>query len=221
MSQSPDSARIIHDVSAYYTEKLNQHGVRPAGVDWKDEQSQFLRFDQLFALLRNSLRPRAMESSLLDVGCGYAAFLPYARHKGFQGRYTGLDCAAAQIDAAGNYLKQMLPEDSNYRLIHAHNPPPTADYAVASGIFNVKMHFSDKDWHDYILTQLDMMHAYTRCGFAFNCLTKHVDWRRSDLYYADPAEFFNLCQERYSKYLVLSHDYPLYEFTLIVRKDGE
>jgi hypothetical protein len=57
-------------------------------------------------------------------------------------------------------------------------------------------------------------------GFAFNALTRYsdVEKRRPDLYYADPLELFDRCKRRYSRFVTLLHDYPLYEFTIIVRR---
>ena len=34
-----------------------------------------------------------------------------------------------------------------------------------------------------------------------------------------PLHFFDLCKRRYSKNVALLHDYGLYEFTIIVRKN--
>jgi hypothetical protein len=53
-------------------------------------------------------------------------------------------------------------------------------------------------------------------GLAFNLFTTYVDFRNDDLFYADPAEFFSLCRRELSRYVTLLHDYPLYEWTLVV-----
>jgi hypothetical protein len=52
-----------------------------------------------------------------------------------------------------------------------------------------------------------------------NALTAHndVDKRRANLFYADPAEWFEHCRRSYSRHVSLLHDYPLYEFTILVR----
>jgi hypothetical protein len=42
--------------------------------------------------------------------------------------------------------------------------------------------------------------------------------RRDDLFYADPCEMFDLCKRRFATRVALLHDYPLFEFTVIVRK---
>jgi hypothetical protein len=41
---------------------------------------------------------------------------------------------------------------------------------------------------------------------------------RADLYYADPAQVFDYCKRRFSPNVALLHDYGLYEFTILVRK---
>jgi hypothetical protein len=43
---------------------------------------------------------------------------------------------------------------------------------------------------------------------------------RPDLYYADPCFFFDYCQRRYLRRVAVLHDYGLYEFTVVVRKEG-
>jgi len=41
---------------------------------------------------------------------------------------------------------------------------------------------------------------------------------KDDLYYADPCYFFDYCKKKFSKNIALLHDYGLYEFTILVRK---
>ncbi len=62
------------------------------------------------------------------------------------------------------------------------------------------------------------MAKLSRLGIAFNCLTTYVNWKEDHLYYADPFEFFDFCKRNISRYLCLLHDYPLYEWTMLVYK---
>jgi hypothetical protein len=57
---------------------------------------------------------------------------------------------------------------------------------------------------------------------AFNALTSHSDQERMrpDLFYANPAFMLDHCLSRYSRNVVVNHDYELYEFTVLVRLDG-
>jgi hypothetical protein len=97
-----------------------------------------------------------------------------------------------------------------------------ADYVLASGILNVKLETPETEWEKYVLGVIDEFDKLSIKGFAFNILTRHSDpeRRRSDLYYADPGALFNYCIERFSRRVALLHDYPLYEFTLLVRKEA-
>jgi hypothetical protein len=63
------------------------------------------------------------------------------------------------------------------------------------------------------------MATLARRGFAFNALTSYADSekKRADLYYADPGYWFDFCKRGHSRRVTLLHDYPLYEFTLLVR----
>ena len=58
-------------------------------------------------------------------------------------------------------------------------------------------------------------------GFSFNCLTKYSDDTKMKdyLFYADPCQLFDYCKRNFSKQVALLHDYGLYEFTIIVRKE--
>jgi len=91
---------------------------------------------------------------------------------------------------------------------------------LASGIFNVRLGRSDAEWFDYLQTTLDVLDRTSSLGFAFNCLTSYSDEdkKRDYLYYADPCRLFDLCKRRYSRHVVLLHDYGLYEFTILVKK---
>jgi hypothetical protein len=92
-------------------------------------------------------------------------------------------------------------------------------YTVASGIFNVKQDVSDAVWWDYVTRTLDDIASISVKGFSCNCLTTSSDpeRRRAELFYADPSEMLRHCLARFSRRVVLIQDYPLYEFTMLVR----
>ena len=96
-----------------------------------------------------------------------------------------------------------------------------ADYSVASGIFSVKMEHNESEWLSYILATLEQMNEKSIRGFSFNMLTKYSDkeYMKDNLYYADPLFIFDYCKRNFSKQVALLHDYGLYEFTILVKKD--
>jgi len=200
-------------VRTYYEQRLRAYGATPAGVDWNSRESQELRFAQLARLWGPE-----REASLLDFGCGYGALLPWVRERGFTGRYAGFDLSGDMI-AEGSRAAAAAPR-RDWTFTADRQDLTPADFVVASGIFNVKMDTPAGDWHDYVLATIDELAALAVRGFAFNALTAYSDpdKQRSDLYYADPLELFDYCTRTHSRSVALLHDYPLYEFTMLVRR---
>ena len=99
---------------------------------------------------------------------------------------------------------------------------PICDYTVASGIFNFRGEQSFEAWTEYVLDVLTEFNQLSLRGLSSNFLTKYsdADKMRPDLYYADPLFLFDYCKSNFSKNVALLHDYRLYDFTLLVRKDG-
>lgn len=205
----PDT-RIRATVAQYYEEKIKAHGATAQGVDWNSPESQALRFEQLLKVCDTS-RP----FSIIDYGCGYGALVDYMSKKGYSFQYRGLDISKEMISMAsglhkGSEFCEFFTDESRLA---------TADYTVASGIFNVKLGISVGDWKVHVLDTIARLAALSRRGFAFNILTKYSDpqLRRPDLYYADPCFLFDYCKTHSSRRVALLHDYGLYEFTMVVR----
>ena len=199
------------EVAAYYSEKLAQYGQNPRGVDWNSEGSQTLRFEQLCKVV-DTLN----QFSINDLGCGYGALYDFLSTEYENFSYLGVDVSENMIQAA----EQRYQEKPRARFILSSEPDQVADYGVASGIFNVRVGRSDDEWRSYLEATLNVLDQTSRVGFAFNCLTSYsdTDKMRDDLYYADPCVLFDYCKRHYSRNVALLHDYGLYEFTILVRK---
>jgi len=209
------SEAIRQTVGRYYEGRLSQFGPTPRGVDWNSAESQALRFDKLLELLAGSRREDEHALSLLDVGCGYGALLDHLTTLGLTVDYRGFDVSEAMIDAA-----RTRHQASQGAFISDAAALQPATFAVASGIFNVKLHHSVEQWRAYVMETLDSLDGLSTRGFAFNMLSTYSDpeKRRDDLFYADPCEMFDVCKRRFATRVALLHDYPLFEFTLLVRK---
>jgi hypothetical protein len=116
--------------------------------------------------------------------------------------------------------KKLYP-NTNFLIIAKTENIEKSDYSIASGIFSVKMEHNESEWLSYILSTLEQMNEKSIRGFSFNMLTKYSDkeYMRDDLYYADPLFIFDYCKRNFSKEVALLHDYGLYEFTILVRKE--
>ncbi len=204
--------KIIRQVGDYYTEKIQTHGASAQGVDWNSVESQFLRFQQLLKVIEGE------ESfSINDYGCGYGGLVDFLETLGRSYRYTGFDISEAMILRASD----KHGDRKNCSFVQNEEDLKGSDYTVASGIFNVKMETPVEDWMEYCLETIDKLAKLSTKGFAFNVLTSYSDaeYMRPDLYYADPCFYFDHCKRKYSRWVSLLHDYGLYEFTILVKKD--
>jgi SAM-dependent methyltransferase len=203
---------VLAPVAAYYSKKVRDHGPIPAGVDWNGEEGQRLRFDVLLRVVEAT-----SPFSLDDYGCGYGALFDHlSEWQGARPDYLGIDISHDMIARA----RSSHPGEED-RFVDGAASPRVADYGVASGIFNVRLTASHEDWINHIEGCLDGMNAHSRLGFSFNCLSSYSDapMRKDYLFYGDPRHYFDLCKRRYSRNVSLIHDYGLYEFTIIVRKE--
>ena len=198
---------ILEQVEKYYTQRINEHGPTPQGVDWNSQESQEVRFAQLLRAI-----PADPPFTINDYGCGYGALLTYLNSRQSKVQYAGFEISEKMIVEA----RKLHPGAT---FVNSEGTLPIADHTVASGIFNVRLDTPDDQWREYVCEELHSIRRHSQKGFAFNILTSYSDRdrQRADLYYADPLFFFDYCKRNFSRHVALFHDYPLYEFTVAVR----
>jgi len=202
-------------LNEYFSRKLEEFGATPRGVDYNGPEAQQRRFEQLIKVIQPA-RP----FTLIDYGCGYGATFDFLNGKEWQFEYFGVDVIEKMVMAARETHKDF----PNAHFTAHENELPIADYLVAGSIFNIKLDATHEDWQEFVVRTLRQMNSLCSKGFAFNMLTKYSDAdrmaQRPDLFYGDPLFFFDLCKRDFSRNVALLHDYGLYDFTLLVRKDA-
>ncbi len=204
----------IHQaVAAYYDAALAQHGATARGVDWKDEAGHRLRHRQFLRLVED-----APDASVLDLGCGYGDFLAVLRAAGHRGRYVGVDLAPGMVAKA----RELHGEGPDHAWHLGAEPPEPCDYAIASGILNVRRGADAAAWAAYVEGIIATLARCGTRGFGFNMLSlsSDPDKRRPDLHYASPSGMLEMCLSRFGRHAALLQDYGLWEFTLLVRQGG-
>jgi SAM-dependent methyltransferase len=206
---NPPQQALLEWVASYYSARLAEHGTSPRGVDWKDTPSHDLRHRQFLRLIDD---PAA---SVLDLGCGFGDFLRFLRESGHRGPFIGYDVGSSMIEKA----RSLHPEGDGVRWRVGAVPEEVADFAVASGILNVKGEIPDAAWEAHVRDTIEILARAGRRGFGFNILSLSSDpeRRRPDLHYADPAGTLRWCLQRFGRSVALLQDYGLYEFTVLVR----
>ena len=201
-------------LNEYFTEKLETFGATAKGVDYNGEQARQIRFAELVKII-NPAKP----FSVIDYGCGYGAMFEYLHAKGWDLDYYGVDLIEKMI-LAGREKYKNFP---NAHFTTDEKQLPVADYLMAASIFNIKLESPYDEWQDFVCKTLPRMNALCSKGFSFNMLTRYSDAdrmaERPDLFYGDPLFFFDFCKRNFSRNVALLHDYGLYDFTILVRKD--
>lgn len=203
---------IRNRVRAYYSDIIAQHGPTPLGVDWHSAASQNLRFLQLLKICDFD-RP----FSLNDFGCGYGALLEYLAqyHRRTKVVYRGIDLSPLMIAAAGNrWAKRPCTS-----FVVGSCCQKTADYSVASGVFNVRLGQSVESWEGYVEQILRDLCDHSRQGFAVNFMLPHDDAPTEDELYRTPrSRWITFCRKALGCAVRPLTDYGLREFTLLARR---
>ena len=201
-------------LNEYFTEKLETFGATAKGVDYNGELAQQTRFAELVKVIDLS-----QPFSVIDYGCGYGAMFEYLQKQGGSFEYYGVDLIDKMV-VAGREKYAAFP---HAQFMTDETELPVADYLLAAGIFNIKLDSAYDEWQAFVCETLPRMNALCSKGFAFNMLTQYSDAdrmaQRPDLFYGDPLFFFDFCKRNFSRNVALLHDYGLYDFTILVRKD--
>ena len=207
--------RTLAAIRDLYTTNLATHGLSSKSVGWRDEASQVLRFERLAQVIRRDGHPEGF--TVADWGCGYGAMYAYLQATCGDAlrEYVGYDISREMIASATT-----AHAGAQARFVLGGQVTDDADYTFVSGTFNVRFQATPEEWGQYIRRTLESLWARSRHGLAFNLLTSHLDWEQGDLFYANPGEYFDFCKRHLSRYVTLLHDYPLYEWTMLVRREG-
>ena len=216
-------ANIKSQTVDYFNKKFKEHGATPKGVDWNGDVSQHIRFEQLLRIIPYTTNLKNV-LSLNDLGCGYGALVDYIQQQNPKLKidYYGYDVSSMLVDSAKSKFNAVVGIKINFEVISNSNEMKVSDYSVASGIFNKRLDFTEDEWREYILATLHSLNDKSLKGFAFNMLTSYsdLDKRKPDLFYADPCWFFDYCKTHFSRQVSLLHDYGIYDFTILVRKES-
>jgi hypothetical protein len=199
-------------IERYYSAKVERFGATPMGVDWSCEPTQQLRFVQLLRLCDFS-----EPFSLDDVGCGYGALIGFIdrRFKGARIDYLGIDLSASMIEHA----RHVWRAQRHAAFCVGERSPRVADYALASGIFNVRIDEPLALWERFVEDTLAGMAASSRTAFAVNFLARLAPGvhGKPELYRCEPQRWIDFCQRELAMRVSVLDAYGMREFTLLAR----
>jgi SAM-dependent methyltransferase len=209
---NPNFSRDIEALSKHYGDLVRCHGDAPEGAQYSDRETQERR---LAVLCEIGL---AKDSKVLDFGCGTGQLLSFLqRSLGYEGEYVGYDISSEAIELArsahpaGRFeVRNVLEQPIEERF----------DYVLVSGVFN-NLISDNRAFFEAISRRLM---AQVDVGYAFNMLSRFVDYFDDGLYYEDPLHAFRFCKEQLSPLVTLRHDYAVrpgsipFEFSIYVHR---
>lgn len=202
--------RLKQSVVAHYESKLREYGPTAQGMDWKDEASQRLRFALLCGICELNGK------SIHEIGAGAGHLLDFLRDRKITADYSGSDLSPAMVSQASRRHPD-IQFDQRDILLDADLP--TYDVVVCSGLFHVMLDNDEDSWWSFVCDVACRMYGMCRVGIAFNMITDHVDFRAQNLYYSNPGRMLDFCRSELSRYVVIRHDYTLFEYTTYVYRN--
>jgi SAM-dependent methyltransferase len=197
--------REKEDIIRLYEDRLGKYGQSIKTMGWRDQEQQHLRFRILSEIKDLNAK------KILDVGCGFGDFYDYLVEKGINVDYSGFDISKRIIDVAKNrhpHLKFEVKDILTEKIDQKY------DYIFESGILNKKL----SDNYRYAKAIITAMYSLCNEGISFNMMTNYVDFEEDYLFYYSPENIFRFCKSL-SKFVVIRHEYPLFEFTVYIFKD--
>lgn len=114
----------------YFDEQIRKHGAISKGVGMS-EQSHRKRFEAIFKVCEFDYREYV---SVLDVGCGYGAFLDFLIEKGVQVKdYVGIDVSSEMITHAPVWARACFVQKDIFHF----STKDQWDFVIANGILNL------------------------------------------------------------------------------------
>tara|TARA_B110000003_G_scaffold266061_1_gene292575 strand:- start:35 stop:646 length:612 start_codon:yes stop_codon:yes gene_type:complete len=175
-------------------------------VGWGSQESQELRFDYLIKDFNLNSK------TILDVGCGLGDFLHYLKKSDIKDyQYIGLDISKNMIESCRE--RHLQDNVQFYQGTIFEYDFETIDVAILSGALSYKY----KEATSAAKATLEKMFQLSTEGVALNFLSTTADYELEKNQHYDPAIILTWALNL-SKKVSLYHDYPLYEFTIMLKK---
>lgn len=202
--------KIIEENIKIYDESTNKHGISSSSVLLDDQQTQYLRFQEIIKYISIE----RSNTTILDVGCGNCELYKFLNFSGFRGRYTGFDINEKLIAISKERFKNI---DVRKVDILEDNIDEKFDYVVMSGLFNLNAGQS-KEW---VFKFIEKMFSFSDEALIFNMISDYVNYKEESIYYQNPQELLAFCLSNLSKRVTLAHHNLPFNFTICIYKNDQ
>ena len=198
------------NIQDYFEDKISIFGNNAKGMDWKDEKSQYLRFEIISKYIDFK-----ESTSILDVGCGNGEFFNYTKSQKKNINYNGIDISNKMVDITNKRFGKKTAEIGTVQDINNHKK---YDYIISSGTFNACLDIKKDIWEVLFLESLNKMFQHTKKRVIVNCMSEIVDYKYKRLYYPKISKLSKYICENLTRNFMIDHSYDLYEATIIIEK---
>lgn len=201
----------------HYYKTFEDYGPNARGIDGgnKSKEINEERLILKYKNMINLIKDKSIESSLLDVGCGYAGFYEYILNQKLNIDYTGIDVCKNMINYAndkyGSLGNLICGDILDYKFNRRF------DYIVCNGILTQKLEATISEMEKYMKQIISTLWDTCNKGIAFNIMTSQVDFIVENLYYKSPLETLAFCMQ-FTRNFKLDQSYNLYEYTVYLYK---
>lgn len=198
--------KSINDIQQFINTRFEKYGFDAKSVGWNNKESQWLRFHYL------SKDFNFDNKLVLDVGCGLGDFVEYLLYKNYKSfNYIGLDISDKMIDSCRAKFDQ-----KKFEFFHGDifdNQFNNVDICILSGTLSYKFEGAIDNAKKTMKTMFDLANE----GVALNFLSKNVDYElnKNQHYHLDDVMSW---AKELSENVNIYDDYPLYEFTVVIKK---
>ena len=202
------TAQDLALLKSFHDKRFEELGMDVKAVGWGSRSDQNLRFEALCRQL--DLRGKR----ILDIGCGLGDFIPWAEQKfGPDFDYVGVDLSKGMISAASQRFNN--PRRQFFEGAFAfENPSGEFDISILSGTLTFKTSNNNLVMRRVLLTAWEK----SREAICANFMTSYADRCLEKNHHFSPEEVFAFAKSL-SRFVVLYHDYDLWEFTVQILRE--
>ena len=206
---------IDSKIAEIYNQRFLQIGPMPEASMWFSKKRQFTRFDIIFNEIK--LLTKHNERSIIDIGCGYGAFLQFLSERGADDiwSYYGYDVSNEVI----KFCKEKYSQGAAFYT--GSIPTLTAEFIIMSGTYNF---FPTKDynsWRLYFFRSLKALWSKTTCAMIFNLQTSDKE-KITDrgIVYTSKEEIENFCKSNFDNVKAVINPIIPKDVTFVIKKQA-
>ncbi len=204
----------ISDYQAkYYGDLFDKNGVSVDAVASGLQVYKDLRYKKLSAIFSNDI---SKSISLHDVGFGLGHYQKYIVENFAEKeiKYSGSEVTESFVE----YANKNLRGEFFFRDLSVESFPDKYDYLIFGGTFYHLAGATPEEYEEYLVRTIKNAFAMCNKGVAFNLITEFVQYKQGDLFYADIHKLMQFIVSNLSRFITISHDYPLFEHTVFIYK---